>query len=218
MADETVTQQIVREAPEIEAYKLKLLQEAQKLAFNQAPGAQTLAQQLPGYQVAGFSPAQLSAIKAAETQGVGAFTPYMTAANKALTSAYDTTGEAADALRASDTRKQFTDAQKAMSQAGGATANITSGIGQINQGLGYLDTAAKYAGASDTTGQFKDARADLATGLGSLASAQNMAAMSSQANLQPATSAIAQGIGGLTQAQQMALGSGAADFLSLIHI
>ena len=39
-----------------------------------------------------------------------------------------------------------------------------------------------------------------------------MAAMSSQANLQPATSAIAQGIGGLTQAQQLALGAGGADF------
>ena len=211
MADETVTQQIVREAPEIEAYKLKLLQEAQKLAFNQQPGAQTLAQQLPGYQVAGFSPAQLAAIKATEQQGVGAFTPYMTAANQALGGAYSTTAEAADILRGADTRNQFTDAQKAMGQAGGATANITSGIGQINQGLGYLDLAAQRAAASDTTGQFGAARQDLNTGLGSLATAQNMAAMSSQANLQPATAAIAQGIGGLTQAQQLALGSGAAN-------
>lgn len=212
MAEETVTQQIVREAPEIEAYKLKLLQEAQKLAFNQVPGGQTLAQQLPNYQVAGFSPAQLAAIKATEQQGVGAFTPYMNAANTALGSAYKTTGEAADIMRGADTRAQFTDAQKAMQQAGGATANITAGVGQINQGLGYLDTAAQRAAASDTTGQFKDARADLATGLGSLATAQNMAAQSSQANLQPATAAIAQGIGGLTQAQQLALGAGAADF------
>jgi len=212
MADETVTQQIVREAPEIEAYKLKLLQEAQKLAFNQQPGAQTLAQQLPGYQVAGFSPAQLAAIKATEQQGVGAFTPYMTAANQALGGAYSTTAEAADLMRGADTRNQFTDAQKAMGQAGGATANITSGIGQINQGLGYLDAAAQRAAASDTTGQFGAARQDLATGLGSLATAQNMAAMSSQADLRPATSAIAQGIGGLTQAQQLALGAGGADF------
>ena len=212
MADETVTQQIVREAPEIEAYKLKLLQEAQKLAFNQAPGAQTLAQQLPSYQIAGFSPAQQAAIKAAETQGIGAFTPYMTAANQALGGAYKTTGEAADVLRGADTRQQFTDAQKAMGQAAGATGNITSGIGQINQGLGYLDLAAQRAAASDTTGQFGAARQDLNTGLGSLATAQNMAAMSSQANLQPATAAIGQGIGGLTQAQQLALGSGAANF------
>jgi hypothetical protein len=211
MADETVTQQIVREAPEIEAYKLKLLQEAQKLAFNQQPGAQTLAQQLPGYQVAGFSPAQLAAIKATEQQGVGAFTPYMTAANQALGGAYSTTAEAADLMRGADTRAQFTDAQKAMGQAGGATANIASGIGQINQGLGYLDVAAQRAAASDTTGQFGAARQDLNTGLGALATGQNMAAMSSQANLQPATAAIAQGIGGLTQAQQLALGAGAAN-------
>ena len=211
MAEETVTQQIVREAPEIEAYKLKLLQEAQKLAFNQS-GGQTLAQQLPGYQVAGFSPGQTAAITAAERQGIGAFTPYMTAANQALGGAYSTTGEAADILRGSDTRRQFTDAQTAMGQAGGATGNITSGIGQINQGLGYLDLAAQRAAASDTTGQFGAARQDLGTGLGALATGQNMAAMSSQADLRPATAAIAQGIGGLTQAQQIALGSGGADF------
>jgi hypothetical protein len=169
MAEETVTQQISREAPEIEAYKLKLLQEAQKLAFNQTPGAQTLAQQLPSYQVAGFSPAQAAAMKAAETQGIGAFTPYMTAANTALSDAYKTTGEAADVLRGADTRNQFTDAQKAMGQAGGATANITSGIGQVNTGLGYLDQAAQRAAASDTTGQFGAARQDIGSGLGALA-------------------------------------------------
>ena len=153
MAEETVTQQIVREAPEIEAYKLKLLQEAQKLAFNQG-GGQTLAEQLPGYQVAGFSPAQQAAITAAETQGVGAFTPYMTAANRALSGAYDTTSEAADILRGSDTRNQFTDAQRALSQAQGATANVTSGIGQIGRGLGYTDLAGQATAASDTGGQF----------------------------------------------------------------
>jgi len=207
MAEETVTQQISREAPEIEAYKLKLLQEAQKLAFNQTPGAQTLAQQLPSYQVAGFSPAQAAAMKAAETQGIGAFTPYMTAANTALSDAYKTTGEAADVLRGADTRNQFTDAQKAMGQAGGATANITSGIGQINTGLGYLDQAAERAAASDTTGQFGAARQDIGSGLGALATGQNMAALSSQANLQPATSTIGRG---LEQGQQtLGLGIGA---------
>ena len=206
MAEETVTQQIVREAPEIEAYKLKLLQEAQKLAFNQS-GGQTLAQQLPGYQVAGFSPAQQAALRAAETQGVGAFTPYMTAANQALSGAYNTTAEAADMLRGADTRNQFTDAQRAMQQAGGATGNITSGIGQINQGLGYLDQAAQRAAASDTTGQFGAARQDIGAGLGALATGQNLAAMSSAANLQPATSTIGRG---LEQGQQtLGLGIGA---------
>jgi hypothetical protein len=206
MAEETVTQQIVREAPEIEAYKLKLLQEAQKLAFNQG-GGQTLAAQLPNYQVAAFNKAQTDAMQAAADQGIGAFKPYMTAANTALGGAYDTTGEAADILRGADTRNQFTDAQRAMGQAGGAAANITSGIGQINQGLGYLDVAAQRAAASDTTGQFGAARQDLGTGLGALATGQNMAAMSSQANLQPATSTIGRG---LEQGQQtLGMGIGA---------
>jgi hypothetical protein len=48
-------------------------------------------------------------------------------------------------------------------------------------------------------------------GLGALATGQNMAAMSSQANLAPATAAIGQGIGGLTQAQMLALGAGGAN-------
>jgi hypothetical protein len=210
MATET-TQQIIREAPEIEAYKLKLLQEAQNLAFNQS-GGQTLAQQLPDFRVAGFTPAQTTAMQAATDMGVGSFTPYMTAANQALGSAYGTTAEAADVLRGADTRNQFTDAQAAMQQAGQAAGNITSGIGQVGQGVGYLDAAAQRAAMSDTTGQFGAARQDLGMGLGALATGQNMAAMSSQANLAPATAAIGQGIGGLTQAQQLALGSGGADF------
>jgi len=185
MAQETVTQNISREAPEIEAYKLKLLQEAQKLAFNQS-GGQTLAQQLPSFQVAGFSDAQRAAMRAAETQGIGAFTPYMTAANQSLGSAYQTTGEAADILRGADTRQQFTDAQKAMGQAGGATAGITSGIGQIGQGLDYLDVAAQRAAMSDTSGQFGAARQGLGAGIGALATGQELSALSSGANLQGA--------------------------------
>jgi hypothetical protein len=131
----------------------------------------------------------------------------MTAANQALGGAYNTTSEAADILRGADTRNQFTDAQKALGQAGGATANITSGIGQINQGLGYLDQAAQRAAASDTTGQFGAARQDLNTGLGALATGQNLAALSSAASLQPATSTIGRG---LEQGQQtLGLGIGA---------
>ena len=59
MSDQTVTQQIVREAPDIEAYKLKLLQQAQALAYNNiiddkgnVIGQRTpLGEQLPAYQV-----------------------------------------------------------------------------------------------------------------------------------------------------------------------
>ena len=220
MSDQTVTQQIVREAPDIEAYKLKLLQQAQALAYNNiiddkgnVIGQRTpLGEQLPAYQVEGFTGPQTTAIDAATAMGVGAFTPYMTAANQALGGAYATTAEAADILRGADTRAQFTDAQRAMQQAGGATANMAAGLAPISQGLGYLGTAGQRALAADTSARFNPAYQDISRGLGSLTTAQQMAAQASQADLRPATAAIGQGLGGLTAAQQMTMGSNAADF------
>jgi hypothetical protein len=207
MADTTIQQQIVREAPEIEAYKLRLLQEAQNLAFQ--PG---FADQLPGYQVAGFSPAQLAAIRAAESQGIGAYSPYLSAANQALGRGMGTTAEAADFLRGADTRGQFYDARSAMAQAGAAAQGMGGGINQINTGLGYLDLAGQRALMGDTTSRIAPAYQDIGTGVNALATAQNMAALSSQAELQPATQAIGQGMSGLSDAQRMAAGAYGADF------
>jgi hypothetical protein len=216
----TTTQtQIVQEAQRIEDARMRLLDEAESLAFG-APNKAgvtrpTLGAQLKefgAYNVAGFTPAQQAALDAAAQQGIGAYNPYMTNANAALGSAFTTTGEAADVLRGADTRNQFFDAQAAMRQAGQAAANTTAGMGQINEGLSYLDSAARRTAQSDTTGQFGAARQDLQSGLGALSTAQNLAAGSSQANLQPATSTIAQGIGGLGQAQMLALGASGANF------
>ena len=204
MATET-TQQIVREAPEIEAYKLKLLQEAQNLAFN--TGRQPLSQQLPDFQVAGFTQPQTAAMQAASNLGVGSFTPYMTAANQALGSAYTTTGEAADVLRGADTRRQFTDAQAAMQQAGQAAGNITSGIGQIGQGISAVDEAARRAAMSDTSGQFGAARQGLTGGLGALSTGQGLAALSSQADFDRSQALIQGGLGMGTGALQAGLGT-----------
>lgn len=206
-ADTTIQQQIVREAPEIEAYKLRLLEEAQKLAFQ--PG---FAEQIPGYQVAGFSPAQIAAMRAAEQQGVGAFMPYVQAANQGLSQAMGTTREAADILRGADTRGQFTDAQSAMRQAAAAAAGMGGGIGQINTGLGYMDLAGQRALQADVTGRLNPAYQDIGTGVNALATAQNMAARSSQADLTPATATMGQGLRGLSDAQRMAAMSAGADF------
>jgi hypothetical protein len=68
MAEET---QIVREAPEIEAYKLGLLKSAKALAET-TPN-------LPTYQVAGLSQAQQQALTQGQ-QGIGAYMPYLTGA------------------------------------------------------------------------------------------------------------------------------------------
>ena len=204
MATET-TQQIIREDPAIEAYKLKLLQEAQNLAFN--TGRQPLSQQLPDFKVAGFTQPQTAAMQAASNLGVGSFTPYMTAANQALGSAYSTTGEAADVLRGADTRNQFTDAQAAMQQAGQAAGNITSGIGQIGQGISAVDEAARRAAMSDTSGQFGAARQGLTSGLGALSTGQGLAALSSQADFDRSQALIQGGLGMGTGALQAGLGT-----------
>lgn len=70
-----VTEQIVREAPDIEAYKLGLLQSAKQLADQPVS--------LPAQQIAGLSPLQQMAFGSAET-GVGAYLPYLQGAGYTL--------------------------------------------------------------------------------------------------------------------------------------
>ena len=79
MATEEISTQFVREDPRLEAIKLQLLGEAAKLAYRPEFG-----QMLPEYQVAGFSPAQQAALQAGMQQGIGAYLPYIEAANVAL--------------------------------------------------------------------------------------------------------------------------------------
>ena len=144
MATDT-TQQIVREAPEIEAYKLDLLKQAKALAFNE--GRTALAQQLPSYTVAGFAPAQQTAMNSAIAQGIGAFDPFLTAADKTVAKAYGITDEAAGVLRGADTRDQYAQAQDILkgsdtrSQYGQAQGILTAGIGAMTQGAGQYNPA-----------------------------------------------------------------------------
>lgn len=74
MAEKTVQEQIVREAPEIEAYKLGLLQLARDRA--------NVPVQLPAYQIAGLAPEQQQAVRLAQ-QGLGSYMPYLQQAGAA---------------------------------------------------------------------------------------------------------------------------------------
>jgi len=74
MADTTT--QIVREAPEVEAYKLGLLQSAKALP----------APTLPAYQIAGMAPGQEQALQRG-MEGIGAYQPYLAQAGAGLTAA-----------------------------------------------------------------------------------------------------------------------------------
>jgi hypothetical protein len=185
MATET-TQQIVREAPEIEALKLQLMQQAQGLALS--PALSTALQRPEAqYRIAGFDPTQAAAMQAAEQQGIGAFAPYLQTASQALQGAYGITGEAADILRGADVRNQFTDAQRALQQAGGATAAMTQGLpllGQaqqmagaaagapgFGQGIGAGYTAAEQARLAAQQPGFLQGEAAIYGGLGALGGA-----------------------------------------------
>ena len=75
MATETSVQ-IVREAPEIEAYKLALLEQAKKLAEQKIT--------LPQYQVAGFGDLQDKAFELADA-GIGGYQPFLDAGQSAIT-------------------------------------------------------------------------------------------------------------------------------------
>jgi hypothetical protein len=81
MATET-SEQIVREAPEIEAYKLGLLKSAQSLP----------APTLPNYQVAGLQQDQLNAIRSGQ-QGIGAYQPYLQTGYNTLGAGAGTVGQ-----------------------------------------------------------------------------------------------------------------------------
>lgn len=119
MVDQTISTQIVREAPEIEAYKLGLIQEAQRL-YNQPMF-------LPATEAAGLSGTELQAIDFAK-QGIGAFEPYIQAGSQGLTQGMDLTQRGALAAGAIQTAPQYQAAQEML---GRAVPVLGQGIGGI---------------------------------------------------------------------------------------
>jgi hypothetical protein len=81
------TEVISREAPQIEAYKLGLMNLAKELTSIEPEGG------LPAYQVAGMSPAQLQAQQLG-TSGVGAFAPLLGQAGQTMAGGLGTLGSA----------------------------------------------------------------------------------------------------------------------------
>ena len=119
MADTTYQTQVVREAPEIEAYKLGLMQKANNL-YKQP-------MYLPATEAAGLSGTELQAIDFAK-QGVGAFEPYLQAGAQGVTQGMDLTQRGALAAGAVNTTGQY---QAAQDMLGRATPVLGQGIGGI---------------------------------------------------------------------------------------
>ena len=109
MAEKTIQEQIVREAPEIEALKLGLIQSAKDLSDTQI--------QLPEQQIAGLTGLQQRAAALGEASGgVGGYQPYLTSGSQTLGTGLGTLGTALGTLGQSQT--PITAAQQAISGSG----------------------------------------------------------------------------------------------------
>lgn len=131
MAKANISEQIVREAPEIERLKLGLMESAQALP----------PPELPAYRVAGFSPEQLAALEQGAA-GIGAYQPFMNQAGLAATGGAGLIAQGADVLRGADTRGQFAGAQDAMAQAGVPIAQMGQFATSAGQGVPLIGGAA----------------------------------------------------------------------------
>lgn len=193
MATETV-EQIVREAPKIEEYKLNLLEAARQQS--ETP------YQLPAYQVAGMSPQQVQAEQLAQA-GIGAYQPYLEAAGQGIVQGQQLAQTGARGVAGIDVSPEFGAAQRAM-QAGVGTAGqlgqyaqaAGAGMPTVSQGIGTVGQAARQAP------QFQQADLGQSQQMLGQAAAQTQGV---QPQFAPATSAIQGGL----QAGQQAVGMAA---------
>jgi len=116
-----ITEQIVREAPDIERRKVGLMESAK--AAIEAIGPRNL----PAYQVAGLTPEQLDALQLG-ARGIGAYQPYMGQAGTAMTAGAGLLGRGADVLQGADTRGQFAPAQSTLGMGIGALGGAAQGF------------------------------------------------------------------------------------------
>ena len=146
MAEKTITEQIVREAPEIEAAKYALMQQAKELTGTPV--------KIPAYQVAGLTSDQLKSQELARA-GIGSFAPYIGAGGQSIEAGQQLGQTAAGYLTGADTRGQFLPAQQALQAGVGAASGIGQLAGQAGIGLGAMSAGTGQVGmAGQLAGQF----------------------------------------------------------------
>lgn len=132
MAETTIQEQIVREAPEIEAYKLGLLQLAKQRA--EVPVS------LPAMRAAELTPQQIRALELSGA-GVGSYAPYMAAAGQAFTRAAEGYGGLpqyglAGMTAAQNAMQSAGQLYSALPQYGQEARQVSAGYGDLAAGLG----------------------------------------------------------------------------------
>ena len=163
MADTTTQTQIVREAPEIEAYKLGLLQLAKERG--------AIPVSLPEAQVAGLSPEQRQALEMAQL-GVGTYLPFLSQATDAIQQAGGLfAGLPIYGQRATSALEEARQYALGQSQVGVGQAAALSALG-----LGYGQEAARAAGTAATTaGGYAEYGSEIANVYGTGAAQAGMA-------------------------------------------
>jgi len=201
----TYTTQVSREAPEIEAYKVGLLQEAQRLYGTPI--------NLPAVEAAGLSLGQIQAADLAR-QGIGAYEPYLQAGSQAITQGMGLTQQGAQQLANLNLQPQFGAAQGAFQGALGATSRL-GGLGDVAAGYSQADLRRanqQLEAAMTGAGGIESAGAEaLRAGVGSLEGLGNRAAGYSEADLRRANQQLEAAMrqaGGIEAAGAQALQAG----------
>ena len=188
----TEYQEVVsREAPDIEARKLALMQQAQDLYRSPL--------NLPEYTAAALAPSTMRAIDIAN-QGVGAYQPFVNAAGAGIAQGQNLAQTGARGIASINMAPEFAQAlsaqQQGLAMAGqmpGYAATAGLGYGSVAQGM---DTV---GGAVDTSRQYTQANLQPSQALLGEA-AQLTAGVNPQ--FAPAQGTLAQGIGGIQGAAQ----------------
>jgi len=132
------SQQIVREAPKIEAFKLGLLDQARQVA------AQPY--QLPAIQAAGLSPQQVQAEQLAQA-GIGGFQPYLDAAGQGVAQGQQLAQTGARGIAGIDPSTEFGAAQRAMQAGVGQTGMLAQYAQEAGAGAPMIEQGAQTLGA-----------------------------------------------------------------------
>jgi hypothetical protein len=127
------SEQIIREAPQIEAYKVGLLEAARNQSQKQLD--------IPAYQAAGLSDLQQQAISLGE-KGIGAYAPFIQAGQESMEAGIGTLGQAATAAGGVNVAPQYSTAQGILQNALGFTQGIGAAQGMVPGGMTSYDPRA----------------------------------------------------------------------------
>ena len=107
MAETTITEQIVREAPQIEAAKFALMEQARGLVGTPV--------NVPAYQVAGLTPDQIKSQELARS-GIGSFAPFIQSGGQSIESGQGILGTAAQRFAPGGAQDYMNPYQEAVTQ------------------------------------------------------------------------------------------------------